>query len=151
MFGAALMVRPDTMAELLGVTGFFLVLASRSWSRSAGMLMLVLAVFTKQTAVTFLIAASAALAVGGDRRLAAIVFASCSLAICTVTAGVTVYEPMFVSSLLGEGKTPWDFANWAGQLREVAGLAPISSSCRLLASGSGCPAGRGGGHRLSCG
>jgi hypothetical protein len=31
---------------------------------------------------------------------------------------------MFVSSLLGEGRTPWDFANWASQLTELATTAP---------------------------
>ena len=124
MIGAALMVRPDTMAELFGASGFYLALGSSSWSLVGGVVVLVVAVLTKQTAALFLIAASAALAVSGRWREAATVLSCGLLAVGAVVAGVTVFEPMFASSLLGEGKTPWDFASWAGQLLELGASAP---------------------------
>ncbi len=37
---------------------------------------------------------------------------------------MSVFEPMFVSSLLGEGKTRWDFGEWASQLLELGTAAP---------------------------
>ena len=40
-------------------------------------------------------------------------------AVGVVVAVVNVFEPMFVSSLLGEGKTRWDFGEWASQLLEL--------------------------------
>src|SRR5262249_54874169 len=70
MFGFSVMVRPDTMAELFGCAGVLL-----SWQRTrAGVLgggaLLVLAILTKQTAITFLAAAAAGLWWEGQRRLA---------------------------------------------------------------------------------
>ena len=124
MIGAALMVRPDTMAELLGTTGFFLALGQTLRRRVAGLLLLVAAIFTKQTAVIFLVAAAAALLVSGRRRQAATLLSAGVVATVGVVAGVTVVEPMFVASLLGEGNTPWDFASWTSQLWELAGAAP---------------------------
>ena len=41
-----------------------------------------------------------------------------------VVAVVSVFEPMFVSSLLGEGKTRWDFGEWASQLLELGTPCP---------------------------
>src|SRR5262249_20102550 len=124
MTGAALMVRPDTMAELLGILGFFLTLGAASGSRGAGLVLLVAAILTKQTGAIFLVAASAALAVSGRRRLAATVLGTGALAVAAVVAGATAFEPMFAGSLLGEGRAPWDFANWAGQLRGLGTTAP---------------------------
>ena len=80
MFGAGLMVRPDTMAELLGVLGFFLVLAAGPGIAASRAGMLVLAILTKQTAATFLIAAAAAMAIDGRARQAS----PCSSAVCLV-------------------------------------------------------------------
>jgi hypothetical protein len=124
MIGAALMVRPDTMAELLGIIGFFLALGPGSRSRIAGIIILVAAILTKQTAAIFLIAASVALAVAGRPRQAGTMLAGGAMAVGVVVAAVSFVEPMFTSSLLGEGRTPWDFANWASQLLELAAAAP---------------------------
>jgi len=124
MIGAALMVRPDTMAELLGITGFFLALGRGSRSRLAGVVILVAAILTKQTAAIFLIAASVALAVSGRPRQAATMLGAGVMAVGVVVAAVSFFEPMFAASLLGEGNTPWDFANWASQLLELGAAAP---------------------------
>jgi hypothetical protein len=124
MIGAALMVRPDTMAELLGVTGFFLSLSRDLRWRIAGLIALVAAILTKQTAALFLVAAAAALAVSGRRRDAANLLGAGALATGLIVAGVTAFESMFASSLMGEGKTPWDFASWLSQLVELGATAP---------------------------
>jgi hypothetical protein len=135
MIGAALMVRPDTMAELLGTTGFVLALGQSRRSQGAGLVLLVAAILSKQTAALFLIAAGAALAVSGRRRQAATVLGGGVLAVAAVVAGVTVLEPMLASSLLGEGRTPWDVDNWAGQLRELTITAPDLLVVPLLGLG----------------
>src|SRR5262249_20069785 len=62
--------------------------------------------------------------VWGRRRQAAAVLGAGVLVVGAVVAGVTAVEPLFASSLLGEGRAPWDFANWAGQLRELGATAP---------------------------
>ncbi len=124
MIGAALMVRPDTMAEMLGTSGFFLALGAATGSRVTGSILLVAAILTKQTSVTFLIAAVLVLAVTGRRWEAAVVVAGSVLTVGALVAGVNAFEPMFAPSLLGEGNTPWDFANWASQVMEFGTLAP---------------------------
>jgi hypothetical protein len=124
MFGYALMVRPDTMTEMLGVTGFFLALRPAAGLRIFGMVMLILAMLTKQTAFVFVIAAAAALAVAGQRRQAIIVVVACALGMLAVVGGVTIFEPMFTSSLLGDGKTPWDFGHWTAEMVDLATQAP---------------------------
>jgi hypothetical protein len=124
MIGAGLMVRPDTMAELLGVAGFFLSTGVTARSRVAGIVLLVAAILTKQTAACFLVAASLSLFIAGRRRESAALLTLGVLALGAVVAAVSAFEPMFASSLLGEGKTPWSLANWAAELRELVVSAP---------------------------
>jgi hypothetical protein len=135
MIGAALMVRPDTMAELLGTAGFFLALGTSSRSRIAGLILLVAAILSKQTAAIFLLAASAALAVSDRRTQAANLLGGGVFAVGAVVAGVTAFEPMFASSLLGEGKAPWNLGNWGDQLRELGATAPDLFVVPLLGLG----------------
>jgi hypothetical protein len=124
MIGAGLMARPDTMAELLGLAGFFLSLANPARSRVAGLALLVASILTKQTAVCFLVAAGLSLAVTGRRREAVTLLIGGLLAIGAVIAVVSAFEPMFAPSLLGEGSTPWSMATWTEQLRDVLLFAP---------------------------
>ena len=124
MIGAALMVRPDTMAELLGIAGFFQALGVSKRCRFAGLVLLVASILTKQTAACFLIAAALSLLLGGRRREAATLLAGGVLGLGAVVAAVSAFEPMFASSLLGEGETPWSLANWLDQLRELLVSAP---------------------------
>ncbi len=104
--------------------GFFLALGPSSRSRLAGVVILVAAIFTKQTAAIFLIAAWVALAVSGRPGQAAITLGGGVMVVGVVVAVVSVFEPMFASSLLGEGKTRWDFGEWASQLLELGTAAP---------------------------
>jgi hypothetical protein len=125
MFGAGLMVRPDTMAELLGTAGFFLAVGRTGRGRWAGTVLLSLAILTKQTALAFLVAAVAALFVSGRVHPGAKVLGACVLAVGAVIAGVSAFlEPLFASSLLGESRTPWELANWTEQVLRLAAEAP---------------------------
>ena len=65
MDGFSVTTRPDMLAELLGLAGFLLTGARAQGWRVAGVGVLVLAAFTKQTAAVYLLAASAALASEG--------------------------------------------------------------------------------------
>jgi hypothetical protein len=56
LFPAGLMCRPDALAELLGLTGFFLVRCRSAALAFAGGLSLWLAAATKQTALVYLLA-----------------------------------------------------------------------------------------------
>jgi hypothetical protein len=124
MIGAALMVRPDTMAELLGLAGFFLAMCITRRCRVAGLILLVASILTKQTAACSLVAASLSLFIAGRRKEAATLLVGAVLALGAVVAAVTAFEPMFASSLLGEGRTPWSLASWADQLHELLVSAP---------------------------
>ena len=124
MFGAALMVRPDTMAELCGVAGFILALGSRAQTRIAGLAILILAIFSKQTALLFLIASVAALVAAGRQRHAAVLLLTSAVSLAAIIAGISYFEPMFAISLIGEGKTAWVFSCWTTQIAEVALTAP---------------------------
>jgi hypothetical protein len=124
MIGAALMARPDTMAELLGTAGFFLVLGSARWTCLAGLILLVAAILTKQTAAIFLVAGAAALWVSGRLSRAAWLLSAGVALVAIVVAIATIYEPMFASSLVGEARAPWDLPNWAAQLHELGAGAP---------------------------
>ncbi len=86
--------------------------------------MLILAIFSKQTAILFLIASVAALAVSGRQRHAAVLLLNSAVTLAAIIAGVTYFEPMFAVSLIGEGKAPWSFQFWATQLAELAMTAP---------------------------
>jgi hypothetical protein len=124
MIGAALMVRPDTMAELLSTAGFLLVLGKARWTCVAGLLLLLAAILTKQTAAIFLMAASAALWASGRPGRATWLLSGGVLAAAAVVALGTLYEPMFASSLVGEARAPMDLLNWVAQLHELGAGAP---------------------------
>jgi hypothetical protein len=125
MIGAGLMVRPDTLAELLGAAGFFLVLEPEGRFRWAGVPLLILAVLTKQTAMVYLLAAAGALVVSGRARQGAVTLGVGVLGAALVVFGVTLgVEPLFAASLLGESRTPWDLANWLDQVHKLATESP---------------------------
>ena len=85
---------------------------------------------TKQTALVFLLAAAvtlSSLATPGRWR------PGCSLgglgALGAIIGLVTfAFEPMFASSLMGEGQTPWDLANWMSQMEGVSSARPPTCS-----------------------
>jgi len=120
MFGFTVMVRPDALAELLGVTGFLLCIGRSRGVRAAGVIILVLAILTKQTAAVFLIAAAIATALTRGWRQALSLLAAAAALLGLVTLAVTLgLEPNFARSLIGERVMPWSLANWLVILRRI--------------------------------
>ena len=110
MIGYGLMTRPDMMADLLGVTGFFAACASdRRWLPVAAVL-LALSCLTKQTAGVWLLAAVVVWLVreGGWRRALALGGASGAMVLTIVFLLATFGEPHILSSLLGQGAVAFD-------------------------------------------
>jgi hypothetical protein len=125
MDGFGLMVRPDTLAELLGVLGFFLAVRTGRPERLLGAALLVLAIFTKQTTAVFLVAASAALWWEGHRRAAVGLLGGVGLCVAAIVGIVTAtLEPRFAGSLMAEGTSPWSLPNWLERVGRLAHEAP---------------------------
>jgi hypothetical protein len=125
MFVFTATVRPDALAELLGVSGFLLS-ASRSRGGSwAAVALLILAVLTKQTAAVFLLAAALAAALTGEWRRGAFILAAAGAGLIVIVAAVNLLlEPHFARSLVGERITPWRFATWWFILRRIVRASP---------------------------
>jgi hypothetical protein len=125
MQGCSVVVRPDMMAELLGIGGILLVVGRSPRRQWAGGALLVLAFFTKQTAGIYLLVAAMALFLAQRRRLAAAVLGGGLAALVLIAALTTmILEPNFASSLLGESKTPWDDAGWYATLGRLVADDP---------------------------
>lgn len=125
LVGFSVMVRPDMMAELLGLAGFVVSARGGRVGTLAGGALLVLAILTKQTAVVFLLAAGLALWLGGERGRAICFVAACAACLALVVLAATVVlEPNLVRSLGGESKTPWSFAAWSRTLGRAAYGSP---------------------------
>jgi len=125
MFGFTVMVRPDALAELLGVGGFLLSGGRSRAARAAGVALLVLAILTKQTAVVFLLAAALATVLAGERRRGlGILGAAAALLIVVVVAVTVLREPHFARSLVGERVMPWSFDTWLTAIRRILVSCP---------------------------
>jgi hypothetical protein len=113
LFGFGIMTRPDALADLLGLAGFFVATGRKRWLLYNGGILLVLAVLTKQTCGMYLLAASIALWFEGRRRDALGLLAGCLGSLLVVIGGASLLlEPNFARDLLAEGETPWDLRTW---------------------------------------
>jgi hypothetical protein len=125
MFGFTVMVRPDALAELLGVGGFLLSGGRSRGARATGVALLVLAILTKQTAVVFLLAAALATLVAGEKRRGlGILGAAAGLMIVVVVVVTILREPNFARSLVGERVMPWSFPTWLTAIRRILVSCP---------------------------
>jgi hypothetical protein len=125
MYGFTVMVRPDALAELLGTGGFFLAGGRTRRAQGAGLVLLVLAILTKQIALVFLLAAALALVLEGKgRRGLVLVGAACGLVAVTVIAVTALGEPHFAISLVGERTMPWSHAAWRRLLDRMTAGCP---------------------------
>ena len=125
MFGFSVMVRPDLLAEFLGVAGFFLASGRNLSSRGLGVLLLVLAVLTKQTAAIFLLAASLGWVFEGGWRRGFWLGLSGSIVLAGIIGAMTWrVEPNFATSLAGDSRTPWDLGTLGGNLKRIFELSP---------------------------
>jgi hypothetical protein len=125
MEGFGWMVRPDILADLLGFAGFVAATGRRRAGPALGVALLVLAIFTKQTAAIYLVAAGIALAVERRYRPAAAVVAGTVVLVVAIVAAVTAkVEPLFLSSLLAESQTPLDLGGWTFHMWRLFQLGP---------------------------
>lgn len=125
MYGFSVMVRADLTAEWLGFGGFLLGGHSSRTGRLTCVTLLALAILTKQTAAVFLLAFVLATAAEGRWRMALVGLGGCA-AILFVSVGLmaVLHEPHIISSLLGQGRIPWDIADWSSLVRRVCLLSP---------------------------
>jgi hypothetical protein len=125
VFGYLVMVRPDAMAELLGLAGFLLTGAGSRGGRLAGAALLALAALTKQTAVLFLLAGALALAAEGRWRLGLGLLGGVLAALGIVVLAVDLLiGPRFLPSLLGERMLPWSGRLGLGNLLGLCERSP---------------------------
>ena len=134
LYGFSLMTRPDVLADTAGVAGLLLtrVDARKAWVVGAGLLML--ALLTKQTAALYLVAAVlGSLADGRYRRAVVVpVVAVVSLALVAVVLTLTS-APLFLASIVQEGRTPLSAAAWM----RLAGRLATSDPELLIVSAAG--------------
>ena len=125
MYGFSVMVRPDLLAETLGIGGFFLSGSRTRAGRVAAVALLVLAILTKQTAVVFLMAAAFASAVEGHwRRAWGVLGGGLALLFALVVAITVLSEPNLAASIVGDAKSPWIVSEWLRTLRRLVELSP---------------------------
>ncbi|MDR3638966.1 MAG: hypothetical protein P4L84_34490 [Isosphaeraceae bacterium] len=109
LIGFGVMARPDALADVLGFMGFLLATSRLRGQVAVGCVLLLVAIFTKQTAVIYLAAAVLAQFLMGRHVAAAAVAVSVVLTTLAIVAVVTLaIEPGFGPGLLGESRSPWD-------------------------------------------
>lgn len=146
MFGFSVMVRPDLMAETLGLGGFFLSGHRTRAGRVAAVALLTLAILTKQTAVVFLVGAAFASAVEGEwRRARGVLGGGSALLFALVVAITVLFEPNLAASIVGDAKSPWIVSEWLRTLRRLVETSP--DLVIILAIGLWLWIGRGAGTR----
>jgi hypothetical protein len=124
-YGFTVMVRPDLMAEMLGIVGVFLTGAASRGNCIAGAICLAFAVLTKQTAVVYLVAAVLALVADGRRPRALRLLAGTAVGLATSIVAVNLFiNSNFLDCLLAEGKSPWDRTVWIANLARIRDASP---------------------------
>ncbi len=106
LYGFAVMVRPDVMADFLGLAGFLLVAGSHPRAIVLGGMLLVFSGLTKQTAFSYLFASVIACwLVPTLRRFRWMLVGECLALLSVFVLALQHFEPNSLESLLGEGKT----------------------------------------------
>jgi hypothetical protein len=126
LFGYGVMVRPDTLADFLGLAGFLLAVRRHTRSSVVGAgLLLIAATLTKQPSGVYLLAAALSLALQGRRREAAgLTVGVLGVVVGLVLAIDALVEPNFGPSLLAEGRTPWSWKSWNWNAYRFASIDP---------------------------
>ena len=121
LFHTGVMTRPDALAELLGLSGFFLATGQKSVTRAIGGVSLYFAAMTKQTALVYFLAAVLGLSIEARPKQALLILAGVTLALLATVLIVQLgIQPNFVASLLGESQMPYDFKSWWSTVRTVS-------------------------------
>jgi len=120
LYSAGVMTRPDALAELLGLSGFFLASGRRMLTRASGGVLLYLAAMTKQTALIYLVAALLGLCFEARGKQARVILAGVTGALLlTILVVRFSVEPNIVRCLIAESRTPADFESWWNTTRSI--------------------------------
>jgi hypothetical protein len=113
MFTVSALVRSDILAELLGFLGFLLAQRQRKGALAASVVLLALAMLTRQPTGVFALAASASLALSGQKgRAATVLLGSVATAAVLAVLVQLFLEPGLWTGLLLERRTPLSWAQW---------------------------------------
>ena len=111
LIGYAVMTRPDMLADLAGIAGFFVACRAGRLRIVAAAVLLATACLTKQTAAVYVVAACLACALRGRDGLLrnALPLAALTTAFVLVPVGILsmTSEPHIVDCLLAQGSVPW--------------------------------------------
>jgi hypothetical protein len=134
LYGFGLMVRPDTLSDLLGLAGFLALAGVRprppgappgGWRLAVAGGLMAGAILAKQTTAAYALAGAVGLALEGHPRRAAGWLAAVLGGVALFVAGVTLlYEPNFAPSLLSVGRNPWRLDGWLYSMRRMVILDP---------------------------
>ena len=125
LFHSGVMTRPDALAELLALSGFFLASSPRSMTRAVGGVLLYLAAMTKQTALVYLLAVVLGLCLEARAKQAWVILVGVTSALLmTILVVRFSIEPNFVVCLLGESRIPVDFESWWHTISTIAVTDP---------------------------
>lgn len=125
LIGFSVMVRPDALAELLALGGFFAALSSMGGSAALAVSLFLLATLTKQTTGIFLVCALLSLGMRGEWRRAGAIGMAFSLGLLVVVAGATLaYEPMMAQCFAADQGTAWTIEQGTTMLARMARRAP---------------------------
>ncbi|RUL88543.1 hypothetical protein [Tautonia sociabilis] len=119
------MVRPDLMADALGIAGFLAAISPRAARRWLGGALLVLATMTKQTAGIYLVSAVVGLVLGGRPRAGGALAVGAAAAIGAIVGlGWLATGPWFAVSLLANLAEPASPPYWRMVLEGIRDRAP---------------------------
>lgn len=139
MFGNSVMARPDALAELLGVVGFFAATGQRRSARWFGLICCAAAILTKQTAACFPLAAVIVCCCLGQWRRG--ITLAC-LTVVLVAGPVAVLsltlEPKFGASFVGQMYIPWQARQGGEILARIALYSPELVALSLVGSWHWC-------------
>lgn len=117
MVGFGVMVRPDAVADVLGLAGFLLAGSTGGLGLCGGAVFLALACLTKQTAGVYVLATVAALLATSPpakRRAALLVGATVALVLAAAFAARLAGEPRMLAGLLAQGQIGFSGEQLAG-------------------------------------
>lgn len=135
LFGFGVMARADALADFLGLAGFLLAIGRFRGATVAGAAVLVVAVFTKQPNVVYVLAAVLALLATGRTREAIGLAVGVGTAVAAIVVAVTLtLEPGFASGLTDASLSPWDVA----ALHEQFSVLTDESPDLLILAAIGC-------------
>lgn len=124
--GFGYVVRPDALADFLGLCGFVAACSAGPFWIAAGAGVLATACFVKQTAVAYLVAACTAILAGGNRSKAVglLIATSTLFGLFGMTYATLAGEPRYWNDIFGERFLPWNGGHWLAICGKLLKWAP---------------------------